>query len=144
MSVYLPGDRKLKALWELVFHCGSAVAQPEPMLMATVYSTFGAARALPGRSVTFNLAPHLLDATIADVEILRAAQWTQDVDGDFLMDCVLALDGSNAEITKFLEDMTELSVAGFGEVCWRVSVDCEQAEGFLRLACPHLYTRGGD
>lgn len=107
-------------------------------LIATVLTILGAARALPGRTAKFNLAPYLLEATAEDIQKARRAGWNQDADGDFLMDCLHAEASSITEnaVSQFLTDMSHLSFAQVNEVCWRVSVDPAEAETFIRLYHP--------
>ena len=104
-------------------------------LTATVYAIFGAGRAMPGRSASFDLAPYLRNASAEDIAAVRAAGWNQDGDGDFLMDAVLGEDSGAAgdnEVSAFMADMATLREEAVDEVCWRVRVDPAVAESWLK------------
>jgi hypothetical protein len=113
--------------------------------MADVVAIFGAARALPGRSCSFDLAPTLMDIDLAGLNRIRASQWSQDDDRGVLMGAFLAeADEEGAENTPaktFMADMCALIDAGVDGVCWRVSVEIADAEAWIAKYRPELATQ---
>jgi hypothetical protein len=106
-----------------------------PPLMAQVNATFGATKAMPGRSCEFDLAPYLAEATAIDTSDLRMSKWSQDNDRDFMMTAFTS--SSEKEVVKFLNDMSNLMIDNVDEVCWRVTVDPTLAEAWLLMNTSH-------